>query len=93
MKKSYKCLILLGATTLAMGSSLLTVNNQMNKENMEKNLRAYNYNPSHVLENVFIEDKDIILPFIFENRETTITEAMIKAEFKKAGLTVKNIST
>lgn len=93
MKKSYKCLILVGAATLAIGTSMIPLNNPINKENMQREIQAYNHKPSNALENIFIENQDIILPFIFEDATKTISVDTIKEEFKKAGLTVKEIST
>ncbi len=92
MKKSYKSLILLGATTVAIASaSILNTTNLLGK--YEENIKAYIKNPSNALENIFMENNQIILPFIYENATQKMTADKIKEEFKKAGLTVKNIST
>lgn len=93
MKRSCKSLILLGATTIAItAASALQIPTSINKYDIRENIQAYIKNPTNALDNIFIENKQVILPFIFENSAKTVTVDQIKNEFKKAGLTVKNIT-
>lgn len=54
---------------------------------------AYEHKPNNVLDNVFIQDGEAILPFIFENSNQTISKAYVKEQFEKYGLTIKNQDT
>ena len=94
MKKSSKGLILLGTAAIAIsmgGTSQLTT--QINRNVQKENIQTYNHNPANILDNVFIENNKRILPFIFSSVDQTVSVEKIKSEFKKAGLTVKDIST
>lgn len=93
MKKSCKCLILLGATTLAVTMTSALQTNLINKNSVGERIQAYYHNPSNILDNIFTENGEVILPFIFPNAQKTVTEQEIKDQFKRVGLTVKNIST
>lgn len=94
MKKTTKSLVLLGITTSVIAASGIIQNiKPLKLELEEKKILGYNHNPASALDNVFIEDGMTILPFIYENPDETMTEARIREEFRKAGLTIKNISS
>lgn len=59
----------------------------------DKELYAYNYNPSNMLDNVFEQGGMTILPFIYTNTNQTISESSVRNDFSKAGLTIQSIST
>jgi hypothetical protein len=94
MKKSSKGLILIGTAAIAIGmSGMSQLTTQINQNIEKENIQTYNHNPANILDNVFMNGNDKVLPFIYANASEQITADKIKSEFKKAGLTVKNIST
>lgn len=93
MKKSSKCLVLLALTTIIIViSGLFQPTNKINKNIGIQELKAYNHTTENALDNVFIQDNKIILPFIFKN-ESDANSLDIRTKFAKAGLTIKSIST
>jgi len=96
MKKTKKHLILIGAITIATLSGIcIGVNgNASNISNIsKKDNQSYSYDANNIMNNVFIENGKVYLPFIFNTPSDEIKEDEIKSEFEKAGLTIKNIST
>ena len=94
MKKSKKGFILLGITTSIIAANGIMQTMKPLKMNIEeKRMLGYNHNPVTALDNIFEKDGLLILPFIYDNPEQKITKNDIIAEFNKAGLTVKEIST
>ena len=93
MKKSSKSLILIGAAAIAIGMSGAVPLTKKIDDTEKKSLKAYNYKPDNILDNVFMENNNKILPFIYSNKDQTVTEETVRSEFKKANLTIKNIST
>lgn len=66
MKKSSKGLILTALATIAIGiSGLFQPINKINKDIGIKEAKAYNHSTENALDNVFIQDNNLILPFIF----------------------------
>ncbi len=93
MKKSSKGLILTALATIAIGiSGLFQPINKINKDIGIKEAKAYNHSTENALDNVFIQDNNLILPFIFDNANQTET-LNIREKFAKANLTIKNVST
>ena len=93
MKKLSKCLVLIGAVTITIGiSGLFESTNKINKNIGIQEPKAYNHNTENALDNVFIQDNNLILPFIFNNKDQANT-LDIRNKFARAGLTVRNIST
>ncbi len=93
MKKSSKGLILTALATIAIGiSGLFQPINKINKDIGIKEAKAYNHSTENALDNVFIQDNDLILPFIFDNANQAET-LNIGEKFAKANLTIKNMST
>lgn len=94
MKKSSKRLILLGMTTsLIATSGIMRVIKPLKTTLPKKEIMRYNHNPVTALDNIFIEDGMTILPFIYSKTEQKMTKEIIEEEFRKAGLTIKSIST
>lgn len=93
MKKSSKGLILTALATISIGiSGLFQPINKINKDIGIKEAKAYNHSTENALDNVFIQDNNLILPFIFDNANQTET-LNIREKFAKANLTIKNVST
>lgn len=59
----------------------------------KQELKAYNHTSTSILDNVFTENGQKILPLIFNNSSQSISKEKLIEEFRKSGLTVKNIST
>ena len=94
MKKSSKGLILIGTAAIAIGmGGMSQLTTQINRNIQKGDIQTYNHNPANILDNVFMNGNDKVLPFIYSNASEQITADKIKSEFKKAGLTVKTIST
>ena len=92
MKKSSKGLALIGLTTIVIGiSGLFQATNKINKEIEIQEAKAYNHSTENALDNVFMQDNNLILPFIFDNASQAET-LDIRAKFAKANLTIKSIS-
>lgn len=93
MKKSSKCLVLIGVVAITIGiSGLFEPTNKINKNIGMQEAKAYNHNTENALDNVFIQDNNLILPFIFDSKDQAAT-LDIRAKFARAGLTIRNIST
>ena len=93
MKKSSKYLALVGITAIAIGiSSLFQPINKINKDIEMQTIEAYNHSTENALDNAFMQDNKIILPFIFDNANQSST-LDIRSKFTRAGLSVKRIST
>lgn len=54
---------------------------------------AYSYAPNNILDNVYHQNGLTILPFIYQSADDSISKDKIVSDFKKAGLTIKSIST
>lgn len=92
MKKSSKGLALIGITTIVIGiSGLFQSTNKINKDIEIQEAKAYNHSTENALDNVFMQDNNLILPFIFDNANQAET-LDIRAKFAKANLTIKSIS-
>lgn len=90
MKKKKKSFILLGIAAFAI---LMATNINTNQYTITVNKyepKAYNYNPTNVLDNVFIQNNKNIIPFIFTNPDQTIEKNKIISEFTRKGLTITN---
>lgn len=93
MKKSSKYLVLIGVATIAIGiSGLFGPTNKINKNIGIQEAKAYNHNTVNALDNVFIQDNNLILPFIFDNKDQATT-LDIRTKFARAGLTIRSMST
>lgn len=91
MKKTKKGLLLVGVLTVAIGiSGLFDSTDKIDKDLKVQDLKAYNHSAENAIENVFIQNNNLILPFIFDNANQVAT-LDIRNEFAKAGLTVTNI--
>ncbi len=95
MKKIGKILLLSGLTIATVGTIGLTnmTSETLQKSNVSSEVQAYNHNPNNILDNIFEKDGQTILPFIFKNSDQTITKKYVEEQFKKAGLTIKNLSS
>ncbi len=92
MKKTSKGLALIGLTTIVVGiSGLFQATNKINKDIEIQEAKAYNHSTENALDNVFMQDNNLILPFIFDNANQAET-LDIRAKFAKANLTIKSIS-
>ena len=92
MKKTSKGLALIGITTIVVGiSGLFQATNKINKDIEIQEAKAYNHSTENALDNVFMQDNNLILPFIFDNANQAET-LDIRAKFAKANLTIKSIS-
>lgn len=89
MKKKAKSFIWLSIAAFAI---LLTSNININYmvEANKYEPKAYNYKPSNILDNVFIQNNQYILPFIFTNADQTVSKSTIISEFNRKGLTITN---
>ncbi len=92
MKKTSKGLALMGLATIVIGiSALFQATNKINKDIEIHEAKAYNHSTENALDNVFIQDNNLILPFIFDNPGQADT-LDINSKFAKANLTIKSIS-
>ena len=92
MKKSSKGLALMGLTAIVIGiSGLFQATNKINKDIEIQEAKAYNHSTENALDNVFMQDNNLILPFIFDNANQA-DSLDIRAKFAKANLTIKSIS-
>lgn len=93
MKKSSKGLAVIGLAVMVVGiSGLFQATNKINKDVVIQEAKAYNHSTENALDNVFMQDNNLILPFIFDNTSQADT-LDIRAKFAKANMTIKNIST
>lgn len=93
MKKSSKGLAVIGLAVMVIGiSGLFQATNKINKDVLIQEAKAYNHSTENALDNVFMQDNNLILPFIFDNTSQADT-LDIRAKFAKANMTIKNIST
>lgn len=93
MKKSSKGLAVIGLAVIVVGiSGLFQATNKIDKDVVIQEAKAYNHSTENALDNVFMQDNNLILPFIFDNTSQADT-LDIRAKFAKANMTVKNIST
>lgn len=92
MEKTGKGLALIGLATIVIGiSGLFQATNKINKDIGIQEAKAYNHSTENALDNVFMQDNNLILPFIFDNPGQADT-LDINSKFSKANLTIKSIS-
>ena len=91
IKKNYKYFILSIVAILAINVCIITSQNYTNIIEAKKESKAYSYSGT-IIDRAFIYNNEIILPFIFDNADETLSVDQINAEFQRAGLTVKTIS-
>ena len=89
MKKKAKSFIWLSVAAFAiLLTSSININYMVEANKYEP--KAYNYKPSNILDNVFIQNNQYILPFIFTDADQTVSKSTIISEFNRKGLTITN---
>lgn len=94
MKRVGRILLLSGLTMITVGTiGIMNMTYEtLPKSNVSSHVQAYNHNPNNILDNVFEKDGKTILPFIFKDSDQTITKTYVVEQFRKAGLTIQNLS-
>lgn len=92
MKKIKKVILVSSVLTATVGCVGLAniLPKALQKNNKSSYIQPYKHNPDNILDNVFENDGIIILPFIFENSDQTVTKEYVLEHFRKAGIEVTN---
>lgn len=90
MKKAGKILLLTLVVIVGIMGAINIIPEVLPKSDVSDNMQAYNHNFSNVLDNIFEQNEETILPFIFDNSDQTLTKVYLLEQFAKKGITVEN---
>lgn len=92
MKKIKKVILVSSVLTATVGCVGLAnvLPKALQKNKPSSYIQPYKHNPDNILDNVFENDGIIILPFIFENSDQTVTKQYVLEHFRRAGIEVTN---